>query len=269
MRTSWISQKLNQFARDVLRDYCLASRELSAQFDAYETQGAIDFGVLRNVTGDETHKGLLWRLKDTAHHVFRPDPGFTPDEANLDDPAVARFLDWGLGYIFHETLKLKEDAYQLSQYAPWFEQLNQARLSARDGQMHAELITLLDQTRESISREIARIRFIMAKCREMFPWYYARHRENPLLARFLVHHNGLVREVFQDGYEPLIRGIYGDKRGSMYLMAAVSLREGGWLKEAMKALEEGRMVQDLEPSVLEGMRAEARRLDDEMIEMTR
>ena len=120
MSKAWIMAKRPEFVRDMFRNFCQACGLLDEQFERYDRVGSVDFEQLRDLIGEESFKGLLWRLKDTAHHVFRNDP---------DDPIEGRFLDWGMGYIFHECIKLKEDSYQQLTYAPW---------AARDGRGRGE-----------------------------------------------------------------------------------------------------------------------------------
>ena len=84
---------------------------LEEQFETFDREGSVSFEVLDDLIGTKMNKGLLWRLKDTAHLLFRNEEG---------DPLSGRFLDWGMGYIFHEAFKLREDAYQNLNYAPLF-----------------------------------------------------------------------------------------------------------------------------------------------------
>lgn len=228
MSKTWIRAKLPEFVRDMFRNFCLACRALEEQFQRFDSGGQVSFETLRDLVGQEMDKGLLWRLKDTAHHVFRNDP---------ETPIRGQLLDWGMGYIFHETIKLKEDAYQNLTYAPWFLDLRKGDLPQAVKDIAGELFQVLSQTQESMRREIARIRFIISKCQRLLPLYLARHRENALLARFIFAQNQLVREVFGEEYERLIRGVYGEQPELMYVLAAQSLRLGGWVEEAAQAAE--------------------------------
>jgi hypothetical protein len=228
MSKSWIRAKLPEFVRDVFRNYCMACRSLEEQFHSFDREGAVSFTILRDLVGQEMDKGLLWRMKDTAHHVFRNDP---------ETPLTGQFLDWGLGYIFHETIKLKEDSYQALTYAPWFLALRGRDLPDSERVVVEALFQVLKQTEESMRREIDRIRFIMSQCRKLLPHYLARHRENALLARYLFSQNALVREVFGEDYELLISSVYGEHPERMYVLAAQSLRLGGWVSEATQAVQ--------------------------------
>lgn len=227
MSRAWIRKKKPQFVRDVLRDFCKAAKALEEQFLRFDRHGSLDFAVLRDLLGEERNKGLLWRLKDTAHHVFRSD---------RDARLVGQFLDWCVGYIFHETVKLKEDAYQQQTYAPWFRDMQSQDLPREESVICQELYEVLRQTRQSMEREIKRIRFIMYHCRRLFPIYLQPHVGNALLARFLFEEAELVGQVFGEGGRELLRAVYGEESNEMYLLAAQSLRRGGWMEKAAAAL---------------------------------
>ena len=147
-----------------------------------------------------------------------------------------------MGYIFHDAIKLKEDAYQQQNYAPWFRQMQSRELSDTDLKFSHELFGVLDQTNESIQREVNRIRFLLFNCRKLFMEYLPSHADNELLARFLFAQNELVREVFGDSYARLIARIYGDSPQRMPLLAAHSLRKGGWREDAARALKEAERI---------------------------
>ena len=123
MSKAWIQAKHPEFVRDLFKFFCQACELLEAQSLRFDRDGTVEFHVLRELVGIETNKGLLWRMKDTAHHVFRNDP---------HSQLGGKFLDWAMGYIFHEAVKLKEDAYQKQNYAPWFHKLYEGDLNASE-----------------------------------------------------------------------------------------------------------------------------------------
>lgn len=242
MGKAWIIAKLPEFVREVFRDFCLAHKALEEQFRIFDRDGQVDFEAVRDLIGQSRDKGLLWRLKDTAHHVFRNDP---------DDPLVGRFLDWGMGYIFHEAVKLKEDSYQRITYAPWYEEMLGGDLPDAAQDIAHELFQVLAQTVESMRREIDRIRFILSKCRQLLPIYLSRHRDNQLLARLIFAQNRLMREVFGDEYDTLVSTIYEGKPERMYRLASQSLRHGGWMEEAAQAAEVAYKINPRDKMVLQ------------------
>ncbi len=233
MYRAWIRSKRAEFVRDTLRDFCLSQQVLENQFRLFDAEERLDFEVLREVLGVEMNKGLLWRLKDTAHHLFRTEQA----------PVVhGQLLGWCLGYIFHETMKLKEDAYQREIYGGRFLEFREIGLLPEERGIIGELSKVVDQTRESMRREVARIRFIIATSRGLFLRYLPDHRDNALLARLLYDQNNLVRTAFAQDYPALITVLYGERPERMYELAAHSLLLGGWEREAAQAEKEGEMV---------------------------
>lgn len=242
MSKAWIRAKRPEFVRDVLRDFCLVSRLLEEQFAHFDRSGQIAFTVLRDLLGEEMSKGLLWRLKDTAHHLFR---------GGRDPRRVGQFLDWGMGYVFHETIKLKEDAYQQQNYGPWFRSMQTEELPPQESMVARELYQVLLQTAESMRREIERIRFISRHIVKLMPLYLSAHSDNALLARLLYDQRDLIRDVFAAEYDGLIAAIYGADPVRMYVLAAQSLRQGGWLQEAETAIEDALRLEPGSPRVLQ------------------
>ena len=208
MSKAWIQAKYPEFVRDLFKFFCQACEQLEQQLTRFDEAGPVEFEFLKDLLGTEMDKGLLWRMKDTAHHVFRNDP---------HSQLGGKFLDWALGYIFHETLKLKEDAYQKQNYAPWFHKLYGEDLNNSERDITEQLFQVLNQTEESMRREIDRIRFIISKCRQLLPYYLHRYSDNVLLARYIFSQNELVRNIFKDEYNSLLLALYGSEPERLFI----------------------------------------------------
>lgn len=231
MSKYWLLSKHESFVRDVLRDFCHIASALENHFSDYDATGSVSFHFFDDILGRQNSKGMLWRLKDTSHLLFR-------NETSQQFSVLGEYLDWALGYIFHECIKLKEDAYQQMNYKPRFKQLQLSSvLTPEEQHIGSELYAVIRQTSESIEREVRRIRFILFHCKRMFILYLPKHRENPLLARFLYAQDSLFRAVFKGYADEMIQAIYSDGIHRMYELAAQSLAEGGWVDEAAKARE--------------------------------
>ncbi len=229
MSKSWLKSKHDSFVRDVLRDFCQIASALENHFSDYDASGSVSFHFFDDILGRQNSKGLLWRLKDTSHLLFR-------NEEQTSYAVFGEYLDWALGYIFHECIKLKEDAYQQMNYKPRFRHLQQSTvLTPEEQHIGSELYAVIKQTSESIEREVRRIRFIIFHCKRLFILYLPLHHENPLLARFLYAQSDLVHGVFKGYADELVHAIYAQGVHRMYALAAQSLEEGGWMDEAAKA----------------------------------
>lgn len=230
MSKNWLLSKQESFVRDVLRDFCQVAGALESHFAEFDATGTVSFHFFDDLLGRQMSKGLLWRLKDTAHLLFRNEP-------KTSHAVLGEYMDWALGYIFHECIKLKEDAYQQMNYKPRFKKLQASPdLSPEESHIGSELYAVIQQTNESIEREVRRVRFILFHCKRMFILYLPRHRENPLLARLLHAHRDLVSRVFKGSFEELLQAIYTADISRMYILAAHSYEQGGWINEARDAL---------------------------------
>lgn len=71
MSGRWLLANRVFFVRDLVRDYCLVFQQVAAQKRRFERDGAVSYSALRDLLGEAMRKGVFWRLKDTAHHLFR------------------------------------------------------------------------------------------------------------------------------------------------------------------------------------------------------
>ncbi|MDR0339561.1 MAG: hypothetical protein LBH65_04720 [Desulfovibrio sp.] len=227
----WVQINREAFERDVLRDFCLASEQLGDQFARFAASGTVSFPVLRSLVGEPWDKGLLWRLKDKSHHVLPQ-----ADDASLH----GLLLDWTLGYVFHESLKLMEAAHQRQYYAPKLFSLPDRGPDRGPDDETERLINALrviqGETRASMRRETARLAMLLRHARRLFCLYFTGRAGHRPLARFLHDNNALARHVFRDDYLRLVRAVYGDAPERMHLEAARSLLESAREEAAAGAL---------------------------------
>jgi hypothetical protein len=240
MSGRWLEANASRLMAEMLRDFCVVSITLKEQFARYDSAGNVSYAVLRETLGEEMNRGILWRLKDTAHHLLR----------NARDATVAdKLLDWAIGYIFHETLKLLEDAHLHQYYAPGL-------FSMAGGDPAPELAALADdfthmaiETREGTDRAVGRIRRLLAHARLFFHRCYAGQKDNIHLARLLHDQEAFIREAFAGEYENFRAAVYGERGHILHVNAAVSLARGGRTREARAALDKARRLAPEAPEI--------------------
>lgn len=237
----WIRDNREAFERDLLQDFCLASRYFDEQFKRFARTRTLSFPVFRDLVGEPTNKGLLWRLKDTAHHLFRIHD-FSP---------VGLLLDWTLGYIFHESVKLMEDAHQRQYYVPQLAGFVGQETPPQVAALLEDLLAIQSQTSESMEREVNRLKNLFRHSCHLFCAYFAGACEHRPLARFLYGRNELVRSVFREQYDDLIASVYGKEPERMPLEAAWSLLENARLENAAQAVESALSINPENASALE------------------
>ncbi len=248
--------KYSSLKRDILCDFCLTCKELEEQFARLEQSGSLSFAIMRDLVGDKMSKGSLWRLKDTSHYLFNamrltPDRSAAADETErAEDPAGARpglgctakeeagfLLDWTLGYIFHECVKMTEDAYQLQYYGPRLPLLPEGGGSPCEDVLKS-LAPIVGQSRTSLLRETRRVALLLEQARRLFCLYLSGERDNLSLALFIYDRSSLVLDTFHAYYEDLLKGIYGESLDIFHLQAARAFFAFGHKRKSIPPVEE-------------------------------
>lgn len=225
------------YKRDILRDYALASAELSAQFARFDHSGVISFSIIRGILGEAHSKGLLWQLKDSAHLLF---------DLGNDTSLTGQSLDWSIGFLFHECVIVLESSYQMQKYYPAAqdfmrspEQFADHPLSAAAGlpEMQQGLRRLAGETQDNLARSIGRIRRLLDGINLLLCAYLAGESHNRPLARLFYDREELLRQVFKEHYPALRAAVFGPNPERPLIEAAWSLLESGHIVRAQRAVE--------------------------------
>ena len=236
MSRYWLATNEHRFLTDILRDFCQISSIFEEQALRFATAGNLSFAVLRDLTGDLMNKGQLWHLKDMTHHLLR--------DVACPSPA-GQVLDWAIGYIFHESLKLLEDAHQNQYYAPRLAALANGAAFHAEPEAAQAFFAMAAETNANMQRGLLHIQRSIAYARKFFPALYAGQANNRHLARFLYEQNDLARKNLKEEYHALIRAIYADSPAALYVEAAASLTEAGQYAEAATAAQYAARIQTI------------------------
>lgn len=240
MSKHWLEANGSRLMADILRDFCLVSIAFEEQFARYDSAGNLSYSVLREMLGEEMNRGILWRLKDTAHHLLR-------DTQNAS--VAGKLLDWAIGYIFHESLKLLEDTHQHQYYAPGLLAMAEDNPSPELNAVAQDFTLMAEETQEEMGRTVGRVRRLLAHARLFFHRCYAGQRDNHYIARVLCDREDLVREAFGAEFANFQEAVYGDKPQLMFCNAAISLAHSGKTVEARKALERAKALAPDDPAI--------------------
>lgn len=272
MNRAWLAGRHNALVRDLVRDYCRASTVLAVQERRFARDGTISHAIVRALLGEENSKGVLWRLKDTAHHLFGNGgasdaaPGAVPEVTPDTEARLAgELVDWCVGYAFHECVKLREDAWQRQHYANRLLSLAAAhdgagtamsgktRGSASGGMasaaprasaflpdaLLAPLAGLAEQTASSTARELARVRLVLNHGLFLLGIYLETERDNACLARWLAVEAAQAAAAFGPRWPGLLERLYAGADG-LYCLAARDLEAAGRPENALRLLAEAR-----------------------------
>lgn len=246
MSKHWLEANASRLMAEILRDFCSVSVAFEEQFMRFDRAGNLSYAVLREILGDQMDRGILWRLKDTAHHILRDAPG---------SPVAEQLLDWAIGYLFHETWKLLEDTHQHQYYASSLAALVEDTPTPEMEAIARDFTLMAEENHKEVGRKVARIRRLLAHARLFFHHCYADQAGNLHLARLLHDNEELVRKAFTEEYANLITAIYGDAPQRLFIDAALSLRYGGRTQRAQAALERARSLAPNDPRIAEAARS--------------
>ena len=225
---------------EILRDFCVVSLTLEEQFARYDSAGNLSYAVLRDILGDEMNRGILWRLKDTTHHLFRNAPNAT---------VAGKLLDWAIGYIFHETIKLMEDTHQHQYYTPSLLGMVENNPSPELTAIAEEFSQMAQETQRDMGRTVLRIHKLLSLTRRFFHRCYAGQRDNIDIARTLNDREDIIREAFTGEFETFCTAVYGDKPQMLFLNAALSLARGGKMDAARVSLDKAKACAPNDPEI--------------------
>lgn len=215
---------------DVIRAFFQAYREFKAQRKTYEQQEIMPFAKVNAFVEQQ-----VFKLKEDCHHLFRLQPEHSARVEHED------LFDLLVGSIFHELMKIKENAYQLERYAPRFAAL--ARSGTADGGGVQRAIVglsekLLKRAKEGLEECLGDAQELFRDAADFLRTMLRGYQDNGLLTRFLLENRELLEEAY--GGEPLnalLRAMYDGDLEAAYLVAARSYSDGGWHEKSRAYLE--------------------------------
>ncbi len=211
---------------DIVRDYLVAdtlTRRLFARFRA----GELRFDEVQALVGDD-EDSVLYRLKEHCHALFRPHEG-TP---GVVTPREALF-DLAVGSLFHEAMKFRENLYQHAVYGPKVRALRSGA-GADAAEIFREFEKILGAARVRLDEALLETEALLTHTRVQFRVLLVEHRDNGLVARFLIENAARVGEVFPGGLESLLDAIH-ERAAEGFATAARSYLGSGYFAEASGA----------------------------------
>jgi hypothetical protein len=214
---------------DLVRDFLIADRLLRRIF-ARHARGELKFEEVQELVGDG-EGSVLFRLKEHCHALFR---------SNMRGAGVAMrreaLFDLAVGSLFHEAMKLRENLYQRTVYAPKVRALR-SEAEPEAAEIFREFEKILAAAAVRLDEACLETEALLQQTRAQFRRLLAVHRGNGLVARYLIENAALVDEVFEEGLAGLLDHVHGNVAAG-YLLAARSYLRSGYFAEARGALAE-------------------------------
>jgi tetratricopeptide (TPR) repeat protein len=230
----WFEERKDLFFKDLVHYFLESKIFFDELYHNYKKNEVVPFEQMDLWVGSETKKGPLWNVKDNSHKLFRN----TESKISLSE----YLFDWSLGSIFHEGMKLKEDAYQLEVYLPSYKNIDTSKKAEEIEEILEEYITVIDKATSNLDTEMESIKYLFEKAVERFKELLVNHAHNGLLVRFLLENKALVEKALgTKNLQHIISSFHPHHPERAYLIAGQSYLNGGWFKEAIhcfnKALE--------------------------------
>ncbi|MBI5557476.1 MAG: hypothetical protein HY885_07535 [Deltaproteobacteria bacterium] len=223
----WFAQRRDFFVTSMLKGFHRNADGFLKIYQIYLKTGGVPYNEIDRLVGSENKKGCLWRLKDECHQLWR--------NADSDFELNGSLLDWIIGSIFHEAMKLKENIYLFEHYVP------QASGKKEEWRGETQLFCGLECQRfmERISHEVDRqmenLGFMFGRAIYLLRTMLPSQSHNVLLLRYLVEHGDVVDELWAESLEEVFSDMFPGCPESGYCYAAKSYFDGNWYEKALDA----------------------------------
>ncbi len=225
-KRSWFREHRDYFVTRVVQDFLKTGDVLKNLESAYKEKRPI-YAHLHELVGEPQEKGVLWRLKDRCHQIWRNE--------GMGKEAESFFFDWMIGAMFHEAMKLKENSYMLERYAPSYEIALRELIDEEESENCRRFFR---ETVRDMARGMERIKCLFRNAAARLRHLVRQEKGNGILIRLLLEESDQVEEYLSSDDGPLLIWLFPDGVHNAFLVAGESYLEGGWYAEARLAFEE-------------------------------
>lgn len=241
MEKCWLKERRDLFLKNVVKDF-FDSYAFFIDLKEHTSKYGIRYDGLDFWVGTEQNKGKLWQLKDLCHLLWGESDPVKEDHGFM--------LDWMIGAIFHEAMKLKENAYMIERYRSSYPLKDKALLRPNHNG-GAISRGFFEETDYEIQRGIKRIDHLFGHAEMYLTKVLQKEEENALLVRFLLEAVSEPEEQWPESSGPnvLLKALFPKGLDEAYCLAGESYLEGSWFLEARLAFEK---ALELNPDCSEG-----------------
>jgi len=226
----WFEERRNLFVRQAIMGLYQCYHAFQEITRLFRDQGELPFENLAALVGTESAKGLLWQLKDDCHRLWR-------NHAHEEGELHGCLLDWIIGSIFHEMMKLKENCYMVQFYGPLAEKMKEAHPGTTIEFCGEACEQFMERTRQEINQQVQTLAKMLDRALSLARSFLADQRDNPLLLRFLIEHSEVSQVLWGMDLDQIMAEIYPEGAEHGYCAAGRSYLTGDWYQEALAAFE--------------------------------
>lgn len=254
-RADWFEQRRDYFTRCLFADFFPLALSFQELYQVYlacrspEADGCSDLLNRKNeelrtriwdgltvMVGSEVAKGPLWQLKDLCHRLW-------PEEEhghNLE----GSLIDWLVGSMFHEAMKLKENIYILNSYGQAAFRLSGPDSS--DGPIRPYPETPLPRLTQimdvkglirrivvDVIRQMDQLAFLLGQTSYMLRTILPGLTNNMLVIRLLVEQEDVVEELWGEKADAVFADMFYDAPEQGFCAAGRSYLNSQWYARAL------------------------------------
>lgn len=223
----WYSARRDYFTRNLFRGFHQAMKGFLAIYQRYLHSNHISYQDLDRLVGSENNKGSLWLLKDHCHQLWQQSESLPEINGYL--------LDWLIGSIFHEAMKLKENIYLNKYYGPLAQKNMQQGVNNASIHCGLDCQYLMNRILKEAANQLEDIGMMFGRANYILRITLPSLKNNNLLLRYLVEHEEMTRELWAEPLTDIFAEIFTGKGDEGYCQAARSYQEGQWWQEAADA----------------------------------
>ncbi len=193
---------------------------------------------LSRMIGSETDKGQLWELKDICHLIW--------PEHDRRHNVHGALVDWLLGSVFHEAMKLKENIYLVNTYGPAALRLRGLSSSssiclpdAASGRPRLSTMVdvelLIQRIGVDVRRQMEQIGILLGQATYILRMMMPELAANPLVVRLLVEEEERVQALWGEDTDAVLADMFAGSAARGFCAAARSYLAGQWYSQALAA----------------------------------
>ena len=241
----WFTGRRDHFVRQAIGDFF----HLASSFaDLYASWRGSAAGVhrlddatsgrlqaqLAAMVGTERDNGPLWQLKDLCHRIW-------PQERRVEHVRGV-LVDWLVGSLFHEAMKLKENLYLLAAYRPAAVAIG--GVASRDNgpdRPDAAIVRMVDlramvgRIAGDVDGQMERIGVLFAQTNYLLRMMLPELAVNPLVLRLCMEMEEVVAELWGESLEDLFTDTFGGHPAGGFCLIGSSDLRGQWYRQALTA----------------------------------
>ncbi|MDH5297586.1 MAG: hypothetical protein OEV91_01020 [Desulfobulbaceae bacterium] len=225
----WVASRRHLFIRNLLKEFFETFDTFSRIYGNYITLQEASFAEIDRLVGTESRKGLLWQLKDSSHRLWQ--------QADPKEELHGCLLDWALGSLFHEAMKLKENIYMYQYYRPLAEEMGARGGSGGASVFGVEGSRFIERTGREIGKQMESIGALFGRANYLLRLMVPEQADNHLLARLLVEEEELVATLWGESIEALFAEMYPLLPESGFCTAGRSYLADQWHERAHHAFQ--------------------------------